>query len=220
MIKNYFDWIWHVRDSVELPAGQSPKEALDRLEPLFHERGTSFERHGNTISFGKKGQPAQDRMSVFDRGELVVESDGTASRLSYHLVSRAFLYCFFAPLLFLAFAQMNTLVRDYERASAAAEMAAEGDKAKEEKEDKILPQSPIDKFLGAPTPEMPDKDKEKDLDKIGPSPTPAYVFACIFVVLYIGGRILETRLVKRLFRRRMRGEDREPVGPAQVVASV
>ena len=63
--------------------------------------------------------------------------------------------------------------------------------------------NPIDKALGAPAPEKPDKKKKDDDDK--PSPTPAYVFAAIFAVLYVVGRILEDRLVKSLFRKRLAG---------------
>lgn len=206
MNTRYFDWIWHVRDSVELPAGQSHDEAMARLEPLFHERGTTYDRFGNSLSFGKKGQPAQDKMSVYDRGELMLETDAKGSRLRYHLVSRAFLYCFLAPLLFLAFAQMNTAISNYERAKAEAAGETDTDKKKEEATE--LPQSSIDKFLGAPTPEIPGEEDKED-KQIGPSPTPAYVFSVIFVVLFIAGRILEPYLVKRLFRRRLHGLDGE-----------
>lgn len=206
MNTRFFDWIWHVRDSIDLPAGQSHDEAMARLEPLFHERGTTYERLGNSLSFGKKGQPAQDKMSVYDRGELLVEADAGGSRLRYHLVSRAFLYCFLAPLLFLALAQVNNAISHYERAKAEAAGETETDKDKDEAIE--LPQSSIDKFLGAPTPEIPGEDKDED-KQIGPSPTPAYVFAGIFVVLFIAGRILEPYLVKRLFRRRLFGLDED-----------
>jgi hypothetical protein len=67
--------------------------------------------------------------------------------------------------------------------------------------------NPIDKALGAPAPEKPkkkDADKERgDDDK--PTPTPAYVFAAIFATLYVVGRILEDRLVRTLFRKRLLG---------------
>jgi hypothetical protein len=66
--------------------------------------------------------------------------------------------------------------------------------------------NPIDKFLGAPEPEKPDEKKKKEEEeKKGPSPTPAYVFAGIFATLYVGGRILEDWLIKRLFRKRLAG---------------
>lgn len=67
----------------------------------------------------------------------------------------------------------------------------------------VLPQSPIEKALGAPAPEMPKKDKNKSADDKKPSPTPAYVFAAIFATLYVVGRILEARLVSNLFRKRL-----------------
>ena len=67
--------------------------------------------------------------------------------------------------------------------------------------------SAIDKALGAPEPEKPGKkDANKgDDDHKKPSPTAAYVFAAIFATLYVIGRILEDRLVKTLFRRRLLG---------------
>jgi hypothetical protein len=70
-----------------------------------------------------------------------------------------------------------------------------------------MPQNPIDKFLGAPAPEKPKKgdgDKAEGRDK-KPSPTPAYVFAGMFATLYVVGRILEDRLVKALFKKRLLG---------------
>jgi hypothetical protein len=95
------------------------------------------------------------------------------------------------------------------------------------KKEPELELNPIDKFLGAPAPEKPDKDKKKDAKgkadakkdgkKDGktadkeeepekkPSPIPAYVFAGIFAVLYLVGRFLEPWLVGRLFRRRLEG---------------
>ncbi len=96
-----------------------------------------------------------------------------------------------APLLFLGFAQAAVTIGELEKASAPA--------AEEKKPEKNmeLPQHPIDKFLGAPTPEKPKKDKDAE-DKDKPSPTAAYVFAGLFAILYVVGRILEDRLVKSL----------------------
>ena len=115
-------------------------------------------------------------MSVFDAGVLRIENGMAGAVLHYHLISRALLLCFLA-----------------------------------------LPQNSIDKFLGAPAPEQPKdakdkkdakdakggKDKEDDTKK--PSPTPAYVFAGIFAALYLVGRVLEDKLVQRLFRKRLLG---------------
>jgi hypothetical protein len=55
-------------------------------------------------------------------------------------------------------------------------------------------------------PEKPKKDgKKSDEDDKKPSPTAAYVFAAIFATLYVVGRILEDRLAKSLFRKKLAG---------------
>ena len=69
----WLNWIWHIRGSVELAPGQSSDEAFERLAPLFRQTGTSHERTGDTLTFRKKDQAAQDKMSIFDGGVLWVE---------------------------------------------------------------------------------------------------------------------------------------------------
>jgi hypothetical protein len=62
---------------------------------------------------------------------------------------------------------------------------------------------PLDQMLGAPAPEDPakkKKDKEKDKDKGKFDPTPAYVLAGLFFVIYCVGRVLEPWLLKRTLR--------------------
>jgi hypothetical protein len=190
-----FKWIWHVSGSLALAPGQSSDQAFDRLEPLFAERNTTHQRTRDALTFHKHDQAAQDKMSVFDSGVLRIEN----GVLRYSLVSRALLFCFLAPLLFLALAQLTVTIARFEK--PAAEEAKKPDK-----KDVVIPLNPIDKFLGAPAPEKPKKD-----DKDGPgkkkkaSPTAAYVFAAIFAVLYVVGRILEDRMVKRLFNRALSG---------------
>lgn len=196
----FIDWIWHVRGSLPLAPGQSSDDAFDRLDPLFHVAGTSHERTNERLTFRKKGQAAQDRMSVFDNGVLHCEETATGSVLRYDLDSRALLYCFLAPLLFLAFAQFTVVVKKFEGAQTeAASASAKGsEKLKTPNGGKAgVALNPIDAFLGAPKPEKKDDDKK---DK-GPSPTPGYVFAGIFAFLYLIGRILEDRLVKSLIRK-------------------
>lgn len=207
----FIDWIWHVRGSLALVPEQSSEEAFDRLDSLFRQRGTSHERTYDTLTFRKKAQAPQDKMSIFDDGVLRIEKGEGGSVLRYNLSSRALLLCFLAPLLFLGFAQLTIVVGKYQKSSTEA-----SEKAKEEEKKKPeLKLHPIDKFLGAPEPEKPkedekkkgkDKDKEKEDDKDKkPSPTPAYVFAAIFATLYVVGRILEDWLIKRLFRRKLAG---------------
>lgn len=211
------DWIWHIRGSVALAPGQSSDDAFGKLEPLFRQPNTSFERSNDTLVFQKKDQAAQDKMSIFDDGTLRIERGTSGAVLRYHLTSRALLACFLAPLLFLGIAQFTVMLGQHQaKTEHASDKSAD---AKKDKDKKIVPLNPIDKFLGAPAPEKPDK---KDADKGGkrdkkPSPTPAYVFAAIFAALYVGGRILEDRLIKSHFTRRLRGSrstmTREPALP-------
>ncbi len=198
----FIDWIWHIRGSLTLAPDQSSDEAFDRLDPLFHETGTSHERTGNTLTFRKKDPAAQDKMSVFDGGVLRVEKSAAGPVLRYQLASRALLFCFLAPLLFLGFAQLTIALGKFEKPSTEA-----SDKSKKaEKKEPVTPMNPIDKFLGAPAPEKPKKDEDKP-GRRGkkPSATPAYVFAAIFAFLYLVGRILEDRLVRSLFSKRLLG---------------
>jgi hypothetical protein len=195
----FIDWIWHVRGSLALAPGQSGNQAFDRLDPLFRQAGTSHERTSDTLTFRKKDQVAQDKMSVFDGGVLRIERGAAGAVLRYHLISRALLFCFLAPLLFLAIAQFTIIVVEHQKAST--------DAAKSEKKDAQVALNPIDKALGAPAPEKPKKDgadKAEGKNK-KPSPTSAYVFAGIFAFLYLVGRILEDRLIKAQFRKRLLG---------------
>ena len=201
----FIDWIWHVRGSLALAPGQSRDDAFDRLDPVFRQTGTSRDRADDMLVFRKKDQSAQDNMAVFDHGVLRIDEGVGGAVLRYHLISRALLFCFLAPLLFLAMAQLTIVVGAHQRAKAeAAEKAGKAPK-KPKKVD--LPMNPIDKALGAPTPKtaaQKEKEKNEEKDK-GPSPTAAYVFAGIFATLYVIGRILEDRLVRSLFRKRLLG---------------
>jgi len=202
----FIDWIWHVRGSLTLAPGQSSDDAFSRLDPLFRQSGTSHERLDDMLTFRKKDALAQDKMSIFDRGVLRIDRNSAGSVLRYHLTSRALLFCFLAPLLFLAFAGLNIGLGKLEK--PGTEAAAKKDDKKKKDEDKVQELHWIDKALGAPAPEKPkkddEKDKKKDEDKKH-SPTSAYVFAGIFAALYLVGRILEDRLVRRLFRRKLLG---------------
>ncbi|MBO9602646.1 MAG: hypothetical protein J7496_09095 [Novosphingobium sp.] len=217
----FIDWIWHIRGTLPLPAGQSTGEAFARLEGLFGQAGTSHELAGDSLTFSKKDQAAQDKMSVFDSGVLRIEPGageqggkhaakyGGGPVLRYHLVSRALLFCFLAPLLFLAFAEFNLLRGKLQAPPTAAEKAEQQKKKEKEEAKPLVPLNPIDKFLGAPAPEKPKKDKKDkkpDPDEGKPSPIAGYAFAGIFLVLYVFGRILEDWLARRLFRRKLQGD--------------
>lgn len=202
----YIDWIWNVRGSIALAPRQSSHEAFDRLTPLLRQHGTSHERSDHTLVFRKKDPVAQDKMSVFEDGDLQVVQTASGSVLRYHLKSRALLLCFLAPFFFLAASQLIIGLNKLEKPPAAAE----------KKKDTVQPMNPIDKFLGAPAPEDKTKAKAKkkgeDDDEAGgrrskkPSPKPAYTFAGIFTALYLFGRFWEARLIKRLFQKALNGE--------------
>lgn len=193
----FIDWIWHVRGSLPLAPAQSNNDAFDRLDPLFRQAGTSHRRTSDALTFKKKDQLAQDKMSVFDGGVLRIDEGSAGPVLRYDLISRALLFCFLAPFLFLAIAQFTTVIVKF-------------DKPPHEAAKKHTPppkMNPIDKALGAPAPDNSKKDDEDGGGKKGKklSPTPAYVFAGIFTALYVIGRILEDRLVRRLFKKTLDG---------------
>ncbi|MBO9670050.1 MAG: hypothetical protein J7485_06000 [Sphingobium sp.] len=220
MAPRFIESIWHIRGELALAPGQSSDDAFDRLSPLFQQVNTTHERTDGILTFSKKNQAPQDKMSIFDSGVLTVEQGADGAILRYNLISRALLACFLAPLLFLAIAGATIGLGVFSKPPTAEE------KAKAEKAERKLaktPMNPIDKFLGAPAPDDPDKkkkeeeakekakkgekgkgkkdDKDKDADK--PSPTPAYVFAGIFAALYVVGRVLEARLIRNQFRKRL-----------------
>lgn len=205
MTLRFIDWIWHVRGSIALAPGQSSDEAFDRLGPLFSETGTSHERADGTLIFRKKDQAAQDKMSIFDSGVLHIENGASGRVLRYHLISRALLFCFLAPLLFFGFGQLTIALGKFQEPSA--KVAGKSGKASEKAAAKKaeVPMNPIDKALGAPAPEKPKKDGADKKDKDKPSPTAAYVFAAMFATLYLIGRVMEDRLVRGLFRKRLLG---------------
>lgn len=195
----YVDWIWHVRGSLALAPGQSVDEAFEKLDPLFHQPGTSHERADDVLTFQKKDPMAQDKMSVFDSGVLAIENQEGRWVLWYQLRSPTLLFCFMLPLLFAGIAQLTIEVG--KRQKPSVESVKKPEKVAEN------PMHPLDKALGAPAPENKTKaEKEKDKiekEKAKFSPTPAYVFAGIFAFLYLVGRILEDRLIRALFRRRL-----------------
>lgn len=221
--RRYIDWIWRIRGSVPLPPGLPSEEAFERLDPLFRERDTHHTIGGDTLTFSKSNQAPQDKMSVFDGGALRIEAgqgkNAGGPVLRYELTSKILLFCFLAPLLFLAFAGLNLGIGMIDKPTA--EEKAEAKKEEEEKEKRYAarPQHPIDKFLGAPAPDKPKTEAEKKKEEAekkakgedeeedeGPSPTPAYVFAGIFATLYVIGRILEAWLIRSLFRKRLHGD--------------
>lgn len=201
--------IWRIRGRIPLPADQSPSEALDRIVPLLRERNTTHHRLGDAVDYHKVDPAAQDRLAVFERGTLRIEPGPSGPVLAYDLVSRALLFCFLAPFLFLAISQLPVLATALTPPPTAAEKKAAEEKEKKKEQQMAARQlHPIDKMLGAPAPETKkDKKKEEDKKDKGPSPTSGYVFAGVFAALYAAGRWLEPWLARRLFRRTLAGSD-------------
>lgn len=187
------DWIWRVRGSLALAPGQSSEEAFDRLDPLFRQTGTSYERKSDTLTFTKKNQSAQDKMSVFDAGALQIDRSVGGSLLRYHLTSRILLFCFLASPLFLGIAQLTVFIGTFEKPAPH-----------EDKKPVDRPMNSIDRALGAPEPDNSKKDHADDDQKL--SPKAAYIFSGIFAVLYVVGRILEDRLIKARFKKSLLGD--------------
>lgn len=210
----YIDRIWRAEGSVIVPEPLTADQAFTRLDPLFQTPGTDYAVERDTLAYSKRNPAAQDKLATFTRGSLRVaqQQDGT-SRVFFNVSSTALLLCFLAPLLFLAFAQIMVTVNAWDKATMEAAEAAEGGKAKDEEKDETKPVSklhPLDQMLGAPAPEDPaKKDKNKDKDKF--DPTPAYVLAGLFFVIYCVGRVLEPWLLKRTLRAALSAQHGESV---------
>ncbi|WP_242124889.1 hypothetical protein [Sphingobium sp. Sx8-8] len=207
MNARFVDWIWHIKGSVALSPDQSGDDIFGKLDPLFQQPGTTHERTNDRLVFRKKDQAAQDKMAVFDGGTLQVEKDVAGSVLRYHLTSRALLYCFLAPLLFLAMGQLTIAIAHFDKPAAKSEKGTgktSDHSKKDAKKETPLPMNPIDKALGAPAPEKKDADKTGD-EKKKSSPIAAYVFAGLFAALYLIGRFWEARQVRNLFRKSLAG---------------
>ncbi|WP_353226821.1 hypothetical protein [Novosphingobium sp.] len=95
------DWIWTVRGSLPIAPGLSVDEAAARLDPLFHDPGTTRQRDGDVVTFHKVNPLSQDKLAVFDRGRLQIAAGLTGGTLRYELVGRALLFCFLLPVFFL-----------------------------------------------------------------------------------------------------------------------
>ena len=223
----YIDRIWRAEGELLLDEPLTPAEAFARLDPLFQTPGTTYAVDGDTLTYAKHNPAAQDKLATFTHGTLrVVSGQDGALRLTFHAASKALLLCFLAPLLFLAFAQLMVTVNGWEKASAEAAQAADKDAEKDKAKDEAKPVPelhPLDQWLGAPAPEDPAKKKkdkdEKDKEKF--DPTPAYVLAGLFFVVYLVGRVLEPWLLKRTLRAALaaRRSDSECPNPAAELCS-
>ncbi|MET1756348.1 hypothetical protein ABVV53_12905 [Novosphingobium sp. RD2P27] len=191
------DWIWRVRGTLPIQPHRSAAEAFDKLDSLFQEKNTTYRITGDTLTFTKKDQLPQDKMSVFDSGTLHI-TDGV---LRYDLMSRALLACFLAPLLFFAVGHIGIALETWRNPPDLAKAKAEAAKKRSKVSPEDVPMSSIDKILGAPEPEKK-KDKEDKSDR-KPSMTTAYVFMSIFFALWVVGRILEHKLFHSRLRKKL-----------------
>lgn len=202
----FIDWIWRTRGHLPVDPLQSSDSVFARLDDLFQEQNTNYDIQGNTLTFTKKNQLPQDRMSVFDGGTLHV-ANGT---LRYDLMSRALLACFLAPLLFFAVGHLGVAFDTWRNPPDVVKAKAEAAKKRSRIKPETVPMSPIDTFLGAPKPE-----KKKGAEEIGkrnrkPSMTTAYVFMGIFGALWALGRIFEHVRIHARFRRMLAGDRDRP----------
>ncbi|MBO9576602.1 MAG: hypothetical protein J7494_12770 [Sphingobium sp.] len=209
----FINWIWRVRGTLPIEPTQSAGEAFGKLDDLFQEKNTTYRIEGDTLSFAKRKQHPQDKMSVFDGGTLQI----AGGVLRYDMMSRALLACFVAPLFFFAVGHVGVAVDKWRNPPAVVKAKAEAEKKRSKIKPEDVPMNTIDHLLGAPKPEKKKKkgddgkggnDEEGGKKSRKPSMTTAYVFMGIFFALWIFGRILEHRLIHFRFRDRLAG-----VGP-------
>lgn len=207
----FIEWIWRIKGTLPIDHFQSSDTVFGRLNGLFQEKDTTAWIEGDTLIFTKKNQMPQDKMSVFDGGNLRV-ADGT---LRYDLMSRALLACFLSPLLFFAVGHVGVAFDTWRNPPEVVKAKAEAAKRRSKIKSETVPMNPIDKLLGAPKPEK----KKKGGEELGkrnrkPSMTTAYVFMGIFFALWILGRIFEHVRVHSRFRKMLAGEPYVTAAPA------
>lgn len=215
----YIDRIWRARGEVLLDEPLTPDEAFERLDPLFQTAGSAYAVEGDTLGYSKHNPAAQDKLATFTRGTLRLDQQEVRSRLVFDVSSKALLLCFLAPLLFLGFAQTMVALNAWDVASAGAVDAQ--DKDKDAEKPKVKQElHPLDKLLGAPEPDDPNKKKDEDEDedkkKEKFDPTRAYVLSGLFLLIYLVGRVLEPWLFKRTLRAALavKPEDAEALAEA------
>jgi hypothetical protein len=194
------DNIWRVRGAVPVDPALTAEEVFARIDPLLRTPGTTVDTDGGALVYTKHNPAAQDKLATFTRGRMWIERAGAGAVLRFDLFSHALLLCFLAPLLFLGFAQMAIAINAWEATGTEAS----------EKDDKKPPVvkelHPLDKFLGAPAPEDPNKKKKDEKKDEGRhSPDEGYVLAGIFAAIYLVGRWLEPFLLRRRLRAALAG---------------
>jgi len=203
--------IWRTSGAVTVSEPLGRDEAFGRLAPLLDDERTELALEGDTLSFVKSNPAAQDRLATFNRGELRYERGAEGTSLHFDLASPALVLTFLAPVLFFLLGQAFIGLGLLEETLGGDRRAvAEEESEEDEKEPRELHW--IDQMLGAPAPESPEEeddtgegeDEEEEDDTY--SPTASYVFAGIFAVIYLVGRVLEPFLLRRTLRRALAGE--------------
>ena len=192
----FIGWIWRIKGTVPIDPSQSAETVFGKLDSLFQEKNTTYDVGEETLTFTKKDQLPQDRMSVFDSGTLHV-ADGV---LRYDMISRALLACFLAPLLFFAVGHAGVALDKWRNPPEVVKAKAEAAKKRSRIKPETVPMSAVDKFLGAPKPEKKKGDEEPGKKNRKPTMKTAYVFMGIFFALWVAGRIFEHVRIHRRFR--------------------
>ncbi|HQS68792.1 MULTISPECIES: hypothetical protein [unclassified Novosphingobium] len=199
---SFIDWIWRIKGRIEVNPTEAPPQAFEKLEELFQKHNTTYQIDGDTLTFTKNNPLPQDKMSIFDRGTLVISN----GKLFYDMTSRALLACFLAPLFFYGLGHAGVAIDKWRNPPEVVKAKAEAAKKRQLVKPEDVPMNPVDELLGAPVPE-----KKKDGEQIGkrnrkPSMQTAYIYMGIFFALWIVGRILEHKLIHNRFRKMLYGE--------------
>ena len=218
----FVERIWRVNSSLTLDEPLEAHEVFEKLDPLFQEQGTQYSVEGDTLTYVKENPNAQDRLATFTSGTLRAEQTASGTRLSFSVASTALFLCFLAPLFFLAVGQFAYMINELEK-PGLIEKQAELEAEKEEWEaKKEIEYHWIDQLLGASKQQRSDEDEETKERREGAaregeeeedevegnhSPETAYVFAGIFFVIFLVGRVLEPYLLKRTFKAHLRRQE-------------
>ncbi len=199
----YIDWIWRTKGQIEIDPSEAPAQAFGKLEELFQKQNTKYQIDGDTLTFTKNNPLPQDKMSIFDRGTLVISN----GKLFYDMTSRALLACFLAPLFFYGLGHAGVAIDKWRNPPEVVKAKAEAAKKRQLVKPEDVPMNPVDQMLGAPVPE-----KKKDGSEMGkrnrkPSMQTAYIYMGIFFALWIVGRMLEHKLIHNRFRKMLYGEE-------------
>ncbi len=184
--KRLTDWIWHIHGSVPLDPGQSPTRRSTARSAVPH-TGTARERNGDTLTFTSATRRRRTGWRCSAAHAVIeAQAEGWSCAIGS---DKALLYCFLAPLLFLAFAQATV---------ALGKLESPRSRPRSRRRRKTpAPLNPIDKRSARRHPSNPrrragDDDKDKK-----PSPTAAMSSPGSSPRSMRSGRVFEARRVGR-----------------------